>query len=315
MSLFIISLISLLLTTMSANAISEIDIKAAGTGQTTGHIATLYIENNTRQSFSFQSQGFFIPSEGNYQSYVVPYPLEFTLSPSEKLQIPLYGYCADVNTPPAPLGHQLTDFTDWIFHSEDWFNGTELDLDAYYQQQAIDWEALTKINSNPIVFNNLYFFSLKKETAAADIENLGFLIKNHLPNDSLAFFNAHALVIPSKDPFSFGLLVLDAAFSLSKTVNELQTGQQLITPFTGSDKREKEALMQHSIWIYTAALEGKVYSREDFELKLKEEIQRQTGIPFEEMPNEIKSSLKEGAELFWEAFQLLGDKSGAFKGS
>jgi len=313
MSLFIISLISLLLTTMSANAISEIDIKAAGTGQTTGHIATLYIKNNTRQSFSFQSQGFFIPSEGNFQSYVVPYPLEFTVAPSEKLEIPIHGYCADVNTPPAPLGHQLTNFTDWIYHSEDWFRGTELDLDAFYQQQGIDWEALTKINSNPIVFKNLYFFSLKKDEEVEDLEAGGFLVKNHLPNDNLGFFTNHALHIPSKDPFSFGHLVLDAAFSLSKTVNEMQAGQQLITPFTGSLKREMEALMQHSIWIYTATLEGRVYSKDDFYEKLRDELMAQTGLEYDDMPIEIKNSLLSGVEQFWAAFLKLGEKAMVFK--
>ncbi|TVQ42857.1 MAG: hypothetical protein EA362_12440, partial [Saprospirales bacterium] len=121
--------------------------------------------------------------------------------------------------------------------------------------------------------------------------------------------------IPSKEPLSFGLLTLDAAFSLSTTVAELQAQNQLTTPYSDFPKREKEALMQHSIWIYTSALEGKVYNREDFELKLKKEIERQTGMTFEEMPDEIKSSLMEGVKQFWEAFQLLGDKSGAFKGS
>lgn len=286
---------------------------ATGTGQTTGHIATLYVENNTQQPFSFETEGFFIPSEGNYQSYVVPYPLNFSIDASEKMQIPIIGYCADVNTPPVPDGKELPAFSNWIFHSDEWFDDWTIDLDVFYKYHGLKPDELNLLNSsNPIVFNSLYFFSLKKSNQNVDARSKGTAVTNHISSDNSDFFKDYALVIPSKEPFSFGLLALDAAFSLLKTVKEMQAGRQLITPYTDFEKREKEALMQHSIWIYTAALEGKIYSKEDFKLKLKEELQQQTGLLYENMPEEMKNSLQIGTDQFWEGFRKLGKKAGVF---
>jgi len=300
------------LALLPVEGMTSVEIKATGTNQTTGHIATLSVKNNTQEVFTFETRGFFIPSDGYYQSYVVPYPLEFTVSPFESAEIPIFGYCADVNTPPAPLGHPLTDFSDWIFHSEKWFSGLQLDLTAFYHHHGVNPNDTSSFNSNPTVFNKLYFFSLKKELKVEDNNSGAQKITNHLPLKNSDYFKDFALITPSKEPLTFGLLILDAAFSLFTAVAELQAQNQLTTPYSDSQKREKETLMQHSIWIYTAALEGKVYSREDFEHKLKEEIQRQTGMSFEEVPNEIKSSLEEGAEQFWEAFFLLGDEARVF---
>lgn len=292
---------------------SDITIYTTGTDQTTGHIATLLVENKTQEVFTFKTLGFFIPSEGSFQSYVVPYPLEFTVASGESSEIPIFGYCADVNTPPAPMGHPLADFSDWIFHSEKWFADLQLDLNAFYHHHGVNIHYASLFNSNPTVFNELYFFSLKKELNVEDKALDGNLITNHLPSNDSDHLKELALVIPSKEPLSFGLLTLDAAFSLSSTVAELQAQNQLKTPYSNSSEREKEALMQHSIWIYTAALEGKVYSREDFELNLKEEIQRQTGMSFEQFPKEVQTGLKEGVEQLWEIFKILGDKSKTFK--
>ena len=300
-------------TSFSAYTAEELSISATGTNQTTGHIATLLVENNTQEVFTFETRGFFIPSDGYYQSYVVPYPLKFTVAPTESVEIPIFGYCADVNTPPAPMGHPLADFSDWIFHSEKWFTGLQLDLTAFYHHHGVNPRDASLFNSNPAVFNELYFFSLNKELKVVDNNSDGHKVSNHIPLNASNHLNEFALVIHSKEPLSFGLLTLDAAFSLSTTVAELQAQNQLTTPYSDSPKREKEALMQHSIWIYTAALEGKVYSLEDFELKLKEELQRQTGMSFEHLPEEIQSGLREGAVQFWEAFQLLGRKSRVFK--
>ena len=53
-------------------------IKATGTGNTTGHIADLIFNNKTDQPITLTPQTFYIPSDGEYQSYVGEIPPDIT---------------------------------------------------------------------------------------------------------------------------------------------------------------------------------------------------------------------------------------------
>lgn len=77
--------------------------KITGTGQTTGHIADLTINNNSKNNIDYKVPQMFIPSSGKYQPYIVPNVTPVNLGPNETKVVPIYGYCADIHMPPVPI--------------------------------------------------------------------------------------------------------------------------------------------------------------------------------------------------------------------
>src|SRR5687767_5393122 len=91
---------------------SQKTIKATGTGQTTGHVATLSVTNSTGSPLKINPQICFIPSDGKYQPYIVVIP-GHTFPPGTTT-LPLDGYCADVHSPPVPGGNDMPPVEEWI---------------------------------------------------------------------------------------------------------------------------------------------------------------------------------------------------------
>jgi len=80
---------------------------ATGTGRTTGHIADLVLSNLTDKTQNIKIGPFFIPSDGQYQPYIVPNSTAVTIPPGGTVKLPLEGYCTDVTLPPPPAGTTL----------------------------------------------------------------------------------------------------------------------------------------------------------------------------------------------------------------
>lgn len=93
---------------------TTLQIKATGTGRTTGHIADLTVYNPTNQIVTTEIGPCFIPSGGQYQPYIVPTPSPVTVQPGATANIPLQGYCADIFMPPVPAGVAMPPVNDWI---------------------------------------------------------------------------------------------------------------------------------------------------------------------------------------------------------
>lgn len=120
---------------LPASAVKQGDAKAlqlkkiTGTGQTTGHIATLTIANNSKTEVTVEIPPMYIPSSGNYQPYIVPKPSPpVNIPPKSSTSIPIYGYCADVSKPPVPsnVNIPIQDFISGIgcCTPEKWLKGT-----------------------------------------------------------------------------------------------------------------------------------------------------------------------------------------------
>src|SRR5688572_22567100 len=69
---FILSCIVFLLTAEAIQA--QLNVKATGTGNTTGHIANLLVTNSTPTPVFINDQTAYIPSQGEYQPYVARIP-------------------------------------------------------------------------------------------------------------------------------------------------------------------------------------------------------------------------------------------------
>lgn len=93
---------------------TALQIKSTGTGNTSGHIANLTLYNPTNQAVTTEIGPCFIPSDGEYQPYIVPGVTSVTVAPGATANIPLHGYCADIFLPPVPADASMPPMNDWI---------------------------------------------------------------------------------------------------------------------------------------------------------------------------------------------------------
>jgi hypothetical protein len=103
--------------------------------------------------------------------------------------------------------------------------------------------------------------------------------------------------------------IIGGAEAITRATRELQDSGELQTPFSSNPEREREAVDQQTIWRYTAELAGRPYTREEFGERLEEQYEQQTGIPIEETTEEDRERLTSGADDFWDAFELVGQKA------
>jgi len=193
-------------------------IKATGTGQTTGHIANLSLTNPTDKTQNLNIGPLTIPSNGQYQPYIVPNTTPVTIPPGGTVKLPLEGFCTDVTLPPPPEGTALT-----------------------------------------------------------------------LPEDLGAPSN------PGQ---------LDALQRIISVAESLQRDGQFSTPFSGNPEKERETVIQHTIWIHAASPETP-YGFSEFCDRIRQ--------LWQDVPNpgaNPGSALTEGINQIWNAIQQTGTDAG-----
>lgn len=114
------------------------------------------------------------------------------------------------------------------------------------------------------------------------------------------------VVDPATDPETAAPYLWSAVEAIGETVDGLQASGGLDTPFSSNPDREREAVVQQTFWIYAGELTGRPYTREQFEGRLEQQYEDRTGTPFGSAPAEDRERLAEGAEDFWDAFELVG---------
>jgi len=103
--------------------------------------------------------------------------------------------------------------------------------------------------------------------------------------------------------------IISGAEEIIRVTEELQRSGELTTPFSSNPDRERETVNQQTIWRYTSELAGVPYTREQFTERLEEQYEEQTGVPISEAPEEDAERLQSGANDFWDAFELVGEKA------
>lgn len=114
------------------------------------------------------------------------------------------------------------------------------------------------------------------------------------------------VVDPDTDPETAAPYLWGAVEAIEETVDELQGGGKLSTPFSSNREREREAVVQQTLWIYAGELTGRPYTREQFEGRLEQQYENRTGTPIASAPAEDRERLEQGADDFWDAFELVG---------
>ena len=78
------------------------------------------------------------------------------------------------------------------------------------------------------------------------------------------------------------------------------------TPFSSDFSKEKEAVVQQSLWTYTAALQGEEYTKDDFSKNSIKEAETVLKQPFNTAPDAIKDNVIQGIDSFWDTFEVVG---------
>jgi len=90
-----------------------VSVFAKGTGRTTSHVITLYIQNNAGFPQKVTIPPVAIPSENGRQGYVVPEPVTVTIPANGSEMVPIHAYCTKHFLPAPAEGELLPSFDTW----------------------------------------------------------------------------------------------------------------------------------------------------------------------------------------------------------
>lgn len=246
-------------------------LAARGTGRTTGHIATITVRNTSDKEAVYKLPVSYIPATGKYQSYVVPAPSATPVRAGQTRQIPVIGYCADIHTPPVPDGTDTSPVSGWI-PAGPVPDPQKIPVQAggVYQPRPPGTEGALRPmfpgTETPVEFT----IDSRRHPAAAA-------------------------------PFLVG-----AAVALEKAYGKLAKDGALATPFSADPARERESVIQQTLWIFAAELDGSTYAKEDFSARLQEQLEKNSGTELAAAPPPVKKQFEAGVDDFWNAFTLVG---------
>lgn len=248
---------------------------AGGTGNTTGHVATLRVKNASSSPVVIAAATYYIPSDLIYQSYVARIETEFFLAGDALAEVKLYGYCADVSKPPARAGKRLRPFDKWVLIVTD----GEKNPAAYALLPA----------------NQRSSWATGKVPRAITFD----LISSGIPSANWPGTSTSLLgtVAPDRQPVETAALLVAYVELLEKSATELQKRGELLTPFSPDPEKEYSSIVQHAYWLTLAKLTGVAYGREDFALKIRKLVPASSP--------EKNDALEVGIDQLWAAFTAV----------
>jgi hypothetical protein len=250
---------------------SQAQVRSArGTGRTTGHIVTLFAYNPGKKPVTADFGPYFIPSNGKDQSYVVPGTTTVTIPPKSEVEIPLIGFCSDNRRPPVSDGEDMPPYSSWV------------QVDPA-QPVSFDW---TQKPGSGIT------------TAPAGPRPIPTILGTDTPLGV-------SLNIDIR-PDLAGPLLVSVANKIQITFDSLRSVGGISTPFSNNRDRERESVIQQTLWWYTAALRGDEYTEEQFEERMTEQLETNTGKKKEELPPQMVEQFDAGVADFWDSFTLVG---------
>lgn len=283
-----------------------IEITAKGTGRTTGHIADLIINNGTDQPFDIQlgpgskPNAFYIPSGGQYQPYIVPYLPPMTVPPRQTLTFPVEGFCVDIHRPPVPSGNGMPKPGEWLSipvpRPDNMAPGNLVNVPTAGALPLNDAIRILQNTQAPI-------HQTSTPTAGSDCIRYPTTTSPTVPGTDIPITQP---LIPDQQPGIIAPLLLQALNNITRTYDKLRDNDNIQTPFSGNPEKEREAVIQQTFWIYTSALSGDKYVRDDFRNNTIKQFEQSSGKPFAETPPQQQDRIDQGVDDFWDSFNAVG---------
>lgn len=296
-------------------------IKAVGTGNTTGHIITLTFYNQSNEENNFQLPSSILPSIGKYQSYVIPSPTDIMIPASSIVNVNLYGYCIDLRKPPIPNGVSVPPIKDWIPKNPNLFGNNGLKINTLFNYWGLSIPLTTQsLNNHPKVK-----FTKNKSTQKTFVINFLPFSDNDYPNTESTNSSITDLIsadlipqlvrglqniyISSKDITLTAPLIFDAIEKIIITTDLMISKGQIYTPFSNNKEKEREAVIQHTLWRYVSVLNDDEYTMGEFQAKMDEQLESVTSVKKRNLPQGVIESFDHGVADFWNTFNLVGTEA------
>lgn len=247
---------------------SQLRYFAQGTGRTTGEVVKLTIYNPTPGAIQTTVGDCFVPSDMDYQGYVILQTYPVTVAPFGYESISLVGYCTNAQLPPAPAGETMADVSQWV----SWADGEP--LPAPGQTPGLHFVRMPGAPvGDPLALT--YPGSLDP-----------FLYTIH--------FNRY--------PRQAARILLYAAYAAEQAHDAL-AGEGKIQ---GRASERRQEMVQQALWSYTARLEGRIYNKSVFTAQFKEEAEQALNKEQTSFPPETKKQIEQSSEDMWSGIQLVG---------
>lgn len=283
-------------------------IRATGTGRTTGHIADITLKNPTDQPVKVQfgpspkdANALFIPSDGKYQPYIVPYLPAVTIAPGGTADIPVQGFCTDIRLPPVPDGVEMPPISSWVssappvvpepVNSPD---GTEPATLVVPTRSGLPLDqAVSILEALPTI----------PALSGVDCPEGLLAPAPTIPGSDRPITTP---VDPDQHPGLATPLLLDAINRISEAYDELRPKGAISTPFSGNPEKEREAVIQQTFWRYNAALRGEPYEKKDFQDNTVRQFEQNSGKKYADIPKPQQEKMDLGVDDFWNTFEAVG---------
>lgn len=307
----------------TAKTIWNLDFVAVGTGKTTGHIADLFITNNSPAFLSVKSELVYIKSKKKqFQSYVSYIPKNIVVPPNSTVSIPMAGYCANPHVPPVPLGENFPSPSEWIAIAGSPKGGFTIDgnppMIPVPSNSPSDTQDPTQETIDIFITDQPALPSFNPDMINTIVEQPGFTKENDSDIDIVVTWPGVNDAIdgtfdPSVNPNIFAQVVTDGIIRIIDNVDDIQSSGDYLTPFSQDEEQEKEAIIQQTFWIFVAGARGEEYEEEDFANNVYTQFEETTGTNVTSLPLAQKEQLDGGVEAFWSAFKATGAKAKVFK--
>ena len=87
------------------------------------------------------------------------------------------------------------------------------------------------------------------------------VIETTWPNTDIPF---EGTISPELHPKPFSPVLVEALQSISKTYDRLKLAGEIRTPYSAQPEKEREAVIQHTFWIYSSRITGKKFQKNHF---------------------------------------------------
>lgn len=257
--------------TSTFSAPPGLEVIAVGTGRTTGHIADVTVFNGAEESARLSLGPFYIPSGDDLQPYVVPDEYHVEVAAGEQVEIALEGYCVDIHRPPVPAGEAMVPVSDWIV------------VDA--NDFGPDWTPDPQQGWIP-----------------ADAEGIDagqYLVPGtDRPVGHVIDADAH--------PATIAPILIAGMAEIEEAYDRMQAEGRIDTPMAGDPDRQRESVIQQTLWIWAAGLTGAAYKIDDFRNNTIEQYEAAVDEDFEAVPEEDRERIESGVDQFWNTFAAVG---------
>lgn len=248
---------------------------AKGTGRTTGHVITLSIYNPLDTAVVLEIGPYIVPGHNGHQGYVIPGIYTVIVPSGESATTLLYGFCINLGKPPLADQTDAPGIQSWI--------------------STDNMSPIVLAGESPPATSSAF-----QPTQRKKVENT--LIPT-VPGTSDEF---PWTIDISEFPNDVAPFIFNATEAISTSYEELYDLDQITTPFESDLFKEKDAVVQHTLWEYTEALEGGNYLFEDFKKNAVKEAESVLGQPLFQSPITVQKDVNNGVTSFWDSFEAVG---------